>query len=104
MTAIEQWMEDSATGGWEYHGSLEDYKSKLEYMSERDICHERDLSLLTPEAWQAVGKTRGWREKTGNTFEAEHTCWQAYWTEFYGHLATGLTIEEALSALENKNI
>ena len=100
MTATEQWMEDSATGGWEYHGSLEDYKSKLEYMSEQDICHERDLSLLTPEAWQAVGKTRGWRV-VGNTEKDNDHNDQSYYEmkDFVGRLHDGLTIEEALNKI-----
>ena len=58
--------------------------------------------LLDPKAWAAVGKTRGWKEKSENTFEAEMACWQAYWTGFYSHLADGKTIEEALAAISEQ--
>jgi len=78
---IRQFRKDSKKGGF-------------------DTWHLSDAEmLLNPLSFQAVGKTRGWREKTENTFESEHTCWQAYWTGFYGHLADGLTIEDALTLL-----
>ena len=111
MTATEQWLTDGLKGGW----LSDDYKSSdmdevvhggiMYYWHTGDgevgEQHHQDITelLLKPDFWQAVGKTRGWREKTENTFEAEHTCWQAYWTGFYGHLADGLTIEEALTLL-----
>jgi len=85
MTATETWVRDAGVVIGGTHLTLAD-------------------ALLDKTSWPAVGKTRGWREKTESTFEAEHTCWQAYWTGFYGHLADGLTIDEALSALENKEV
>jgi len=85
MTATERWIKDAGVVIGGTHLTLAD-------------------ALLDKTSWQAVGKTRGWREKTENTFEAEHTCWQAYWTGFYGHLANDLTIEAALAALENKEV
>ena len=62
MTSTEQWMEDTVKGGWEYQGTMEDYKNKLKWLSEEEIYNEERMCLLDPEAWQAVGKTRVWSE------------------------------------------
>ena len=83
MTATEQWITDAGLEGavlinaW---GWIEN-------------------ALLKPEHWQAVGKTRGWEDAMP---EPINTTWLDFWHQFITHLADGLTIEEALLALENK--
>ena len=90
MTATEQWIKDAGLDGvvlinaW---GWIEN-------------------ALLKPEHWQAVGKTRGWGESCALMCEQpcihDRLVWKRKWLEFIRHLADGLTIEEALLALENK--
>jgi len=85
MTATKKFIDDAIAGGCEINNF--------------DVQLYPQIALLETEVWRAVGKARGWRERSENTFEAEHTCWQAYWSGFYYDLADGKTIEEALSAI-----
>jgi len=83
-TALERWLTDAKAGGLELpSGSF-----------------YPQVYLLEPKAWKAVGKTRGWRERSEGTFEAEMECWQAYWDTFFADLREQVTIEEALKSLE----
>jgi len=65
---------------------------------------EVESALLKPEHWQAVGKTRGWGESCALMCEQpcihDRLVWKRKWLEFIRHLADGLTVDEALSALE----
>ena len=64
---------------------------------------EVESALLKPEHWQAVGKTRRWPDND-NTFSNVMEWWKAKYIGFFNHLAGGLTIEEALTALENNSV
>ena len=93
MTATQQFIEDAIKGG---------YGDAFKVMVQIDIepnSSYLERLLLNPLAWQAVGKTRGWRNVEEGTFEAEFTCWQAYFESFFRSIREGKTIEEALSAL-----
>ena len=113
MTATEQIIKDAINGGFMKQDGMVFVISNKEmfYVDQENppfgagscrtikLTSNEEKYLLMPTFWQAVGKTRGWREKTENTFESEHTCWQAYWTGFYGHVADGLTIEDSLTKI-----
>jgi len=85
MTATEQWITDAGLDG----AVLSNAWGWIEN------------ALLKPEHWQAVGKTRGWPDND-DTFSNVMEWWRAKYIGFFDHLADGLTIEEALLALENK--
>ena len=93
MTHTQQIVMDAVEGGWDR------YKTPGLIITLEDEQYAAIGFLLDPDFWRAVGKTRGWRERSENTFEAEMSCWQAYWVGFYSHLADGKTIEEALQAI-----
>ena len=88
MRATQRFIEDAIKGGW----------WKLDYDTEPvDAENYRfflSSPLLDPLAWQAVGKTRGWKYKSYKEYEWQ---WQHEWHRFIDHLADGLSIEEALS-------
>jgi len=52
-----------------------------------------------PSAWQAGGRTRNWSDND-STFENVMEWWKAKMVGFMEHLASGLSIEEALKAIE----
>lgn len=58
------------------------------------------VMLVDPKAWEAVGKTRGWRDVTEGTFKAEFTCWQAYWDGFWRCIREQMPVEEALNQIK----
>jgi hypothetical protein len=94
MTATQRWIEDALLGEWERASYFENNEDQV--LQELMVLR----ALLDPLAWQAVGKTRGWRERSEGTFEAEMECWQAYWDTFFADLREQVTIEEALKSLE----
>jgi len=84
---IRQFRKDSKKGGF-------------------DTWHLSDAEmLLNPLSFQAVGKTRGWRV-VGNTEKDNDHNDQSYYEmkDFVGILHDGFTIEDALLALENKDV
>lgn len=102
--ATKKWVEDAIAGGWNTYrdhfinvrGDGLPYREFNEYVVA--------ATLLDPLAWQAVGKTRGWVEKTYWTMENEVKIilldtWQNQWHTFIQDLADGKTINEALQAI-----
>lgn len=91
MAEVKQFIEDAIEGGYNAPVNWEGMGGEYQL-------------LLSPQVWQAVGKTRGWDEMKmshyGDRFthqkrsEIEH-----YWHRLIDHLADGKTIEEALSAI-----
>ena len=96
-TEIEEFILDAIKGKW----GLKDGMPPI-YLNGRVAffgnggCSEKEV-LLEPSAWQAVGKTRGWRRELYENGEVE---WQHIWHRFIDHLADGKTIEEALLAIK----
>lgn len=123
MTATQQFIEDAIKGGWKLHGMFDVSEVKDKYNSgtwrfakctnpetgKSFSTHiEYGELLLDPLAWQAVGKTRGWKSVIEHNHDSEDSCtsfclqqigtlsWRGAWRKFYHHLADGKTIEEAL--------
>ena len=104
MTAIEQWIKDAIEGGWNpIPQYLMPWMQTLNVTGITWSGGEGDQRrytiwqiLLLPEAWQAVGKTRGW----AMPFKAQAGRWEYEACKFFEHVMAGLTIEEALLALE----
>ena len=96
MTHTKQFIEDVKTSDPE----LFDYLGR-----------QIELYLLNPAAWQAVGKTRGWKltgdewimrpgEIDGVAVGLYDRNTPSYWfTIFMQHVWSGKTIEEALQAI-----
>jgi len=85
-TSVTQFCDDAKKGG---------------YGTDPSIYY----TLLQPSAWRAVGKTRGWGEENNSHITLDGVSedlkgWKLYLFFFLDHLADGLTIEEALLALE----
>jgi len=109
MTATQRFIVDAIEGDWK-----QPRKTALAFgadaMEEVWVVEDRDElfqledifvvqeALLDPLAWQAVGKTRGWKSLTGESYNDRY-AWQEKWHNFIAHLADGKTIDEALSAL-----
>lgn len=109
---IEKFIEDAIAGGY-YSDILQ--KAGWNYAPKRDStttgylrinwnrsgdCYKMqsdETTLLDPEAWKAVGKTRGWYP------DKEHipNSWLTKWSTFIDHLAGGKTINQALEAINN---
>ena len=93
MTPKQQFIEDAIKGGYEstyyYYGQTVEDVVKEPSMYVHYI-------LLQPQAWQAVGKTRGW--KSSHSREDIREIWQFKMMWFVGYLSDGLSIDEALSA------
>lgn len=102
MTATKKIIEDAVRGGWyPKNYKPERFVSQAIRAVQKSKFVER--WLLEPAFWQAVGKTRGWRNaKPGSLLEriigAEG--WKLKMVDFVGHLTNGKTIEEALQAIE----
>ena len=97
MTATEQIIRDAIKGGWEYHGTLEEYNEKQEYLSDDEKMSDLYIAILDLEFWKAVGKTRGWSDTV--SFDTLNTDWITEWHSFIDHLADGKSIEDSLSML-----
>lgn len=115
MTNTQKFIEDAIAGGWDINGLK--YQMNFNYDFRKtpfghtdlwcmDDCGgefwlDHDKMLLSPKAWQAVGKTRGWGKKnvvmvygvTGRDTWLVHKHW------FVDHLADGLSIEDALGKI-----
>jgi len=105
MTATEQWIKDAIDGGWNPMPQyLMPWMQTLNVNGITWSGGEGDQRrytiwqmLLLPEAWQAVGKTRGWNEHYDHL--GLEKDWHGQWHQFISYLANGLTIEEALAKL-----
>ena len=82
MNHTKQIIEDAIAGGYHILKRYPDSETLFK------------LSLLDPDFWQVVGKTRGWDK---GWLGAED--WKTEWSIFIDHLADGKTIEEALAAI-----
>ncbi len=89
MTATRKFIKDAVDG---------DYPN-LVYLDTADENSGQYRILLDPLAWQAVGRTRNWPDND-STFENVMEWWKARMIGFMGLLASGLSIEDALKAIE----
>lgn len=99
MTATQQFIEDAIAGGWKPHLKYDPLVLELEGGQWEFDPHN---FFLDPLAWQAVGKTRGWREPQHSCSECgtpDDQSWQDFWHTFIDHLAEGNTPEEAVARL-----
>lgn len=96
MTHTQQFIEDAIEGGWlPIYARKHADKWKSDYQKLRYIrLYHLEAMLLDPLAWQAVGKVRGWKERSD-----DYQWWKVHWHAFISHLADGKTIEEALQAI-----
>lgn len=84
MTATQNFLQDAENGGWNHTG---------------ECIHE---ILLSPLAWQAVGKTRNWylaSDYRPDECLSVKAQWLVKQHDFIDHLADGLSIEESLAKL-----
>ena len=122
MTATQKFVEDAIAGGWRashgYTGGVQvrSYGVALGHNSHlKEIVHPAGEILIDPLAWQAVGKARGWKcyeraemyqyergvmDEEDSFVEIELETWRHRQHRFIDHLADGLTIDEALSAIQ----
>lgn len=105
MTAIEQFIKDAKEGGCGSHVGKDwrvcaGYIEHLQPSWGKQIwerVHSVHKALLDKDAWQAVGKTRGW----SNTGWDKYTTQAIFnWHRFIDHLADGKSVEQSLSALK----
>jgi hypothetical protein len=103
MNATETFISDAIKGGWR-QSELPEWNAESESVSLHGSSDEVFLFvpeiLLDPLAWQAVGKTRGYRkthleDKEGNYDE----CWRCQMHCFIDLLIQGESLEEALTQL-----
>jgi hypothetical protein len=100
----QSFIKDAIAGGWKEQPTSEMPKPHLdtehedyprvafyydEYPEEGAVIYAIHEILLDPLAWQAVGKTRGWK--------LQATYWK--WHIFVDHLIDGKSVEEALQAI-----
>jgi len=95
MTATEQTIKDAIDGGFNYWGyTVESFPTDEFYVS---------AMLLTPLAWQAVGKTRGWPVIHMLNMKRGEEQSQHYWLfmqhVFIDYRADGKSIEDSLAAI-----
>lgn len=100
----KQFAKDAVLGGYPItrHGVIELYDGEPFAVRVADL-------LLDPVAWQAVGKTRGWKKSRVPFYTDDiyvdagwHDIptWQYRMHRFIGALCDGKTIEEALGMVE----
>jgi hypothetical protein len=106
MTATTKWIEDAIAGGWLYKGTKHLYDRHTDndvVLRLKGSANRFEVALecllLDPLAWQAVGRTRGWTWGDGVTEPIEPN-WNHEWHRFIDRLADGLSIEDALKAIE----
>jgi hypothetical protein len=126
MTATSRFIEDAIKGGWTVQRSyyarpvkflrlkhLNDQYTTIEIddttMVENNgveveeqmtTTHQTCSIFLDPLAWQAVGKTRGWKGSKLISGKPMCALWNWKCHEFIDHLAVGKSIDEALTAIE----
>jgi hypothetical protein len=116
MTPTQQIFDDALTGGFVYADGFKYSRTNdVRYLflnndlGRVEIVTIHEL-LLRPDFWQAVGKTRGWEGMcdiygtkvedfyaTASGFFERH-IW--HWHNFIDHRAEGLSIDEALQAIQ----
>jgi len=90
----KEFIEGAIAGGW-----------KIDYLKHVDGAGYLMIEavLLDPLAWSAVGKTRGWYINTkcreDHSLNYKGTCMMFAWHHFIDHLADGLSIDDALTAI-----
>ena len=94
MNNTKQFIEDAIEGGYE----------KDEFLVNEYHAVGINQALLSPKAWQAVGKTRVGMRRWRRDIEVKSglpaiPAWHYHWRKFIDHLADGLSIEEALGKL-----
>jgi len=120
MTATTKWIEDAIAGGYKDEKTTQVSEEGIWYGmhvhdlpdGETTLCEPYccgtllyiEKILLDPLAWQAVGRTRGWEPYSPYDLtagEQEYLGeWVQIWHDFISHLADGLSIEDALKAIE----
>lgn len=103
MAATEQFIKDAIAGGY----VVENLRFNGEILYPNTFSSRGDIGLsdllLSPLAWQACGKTRGWpiihmvNMKRGEE-QSEH-YWLFMQHVFVDYLADGLSIEDSLAKL-----
>lgn len=102
MKATEQFIKDAIEGGWN-----EMPAKAMEWMFNNGGFSEEKV-LLDPQAWQAVGKVRGWRDELHCSGECNDFIddmdttidgWKYQQKQFISELQDSKTIEEALTAI-----
>lgn len=107
MTATTKWIEDMQTGEFVWNGKRIVHVELYEYTNTVALWSRYkngggdyagvpfEALLIHPPAWQAVGRTRNWRKHKWHK-----ETWHLKMYDFVDHLASGLSIEDALKAIE----
>lgn len=102
---VQRFIEDTIGGGWRDWSQLNQDDVHIDANGIVWGGHQFPIEaiLLDPKAWQAVGKTRGW--KTGFYQRGSEDCvfemspWHVRWHRVIDALASGKTFEQSLAAL-----
>ena len=78
---MHQFIQDAVKGGYDIGWIVENLEI-----------------ILDPKAWEAVGKTRGWRYEKMYSRPCDE--WKDKMHTFLDHLIDGLSIEEALNKIK----
>lgn len=87
MSSVKKWLEDAKAGGFD-SAVLDEHLAEIKDIGFITI-HNVGWIFLVPDAWQAVAKTR------------QHKYPRDMMLSFMTKIADGLTIEEALSKIQN---
>lgn len=110
---IKKFIEKAIEGGWKPHKGADYTKCRLvkayrqiDYYAEKDGSSSRiDVRhmLLSPRAWQSVGKMEGWKESYEYTYGRcsgwKKAEWKTKMHAMIDALAEGKTIEQFLETL-----
>ncbi len=102
-TAIKKAIE----GGWK---PIKDWHFVDETMFDiPNIIWTREIVLLDPLFWQALGKAEGWQERFVSPKVSEHykndsgyAEWQYHWHRFIDHMVEGKSVDEFFEKLLTK--
>lgn len=111
MNNRQQAIRDALDGGWDTVDYSTAQLSPIEITNERRVqllAEEPYEYLLQPSFWQAVGRTRGWKDWSKGycsccrLSEVKHKApeWLYNMHRFIDHLADGDSIEEALGKIK----
>lgn len=103
MTHTKQIIQDAIEGGWKGHEKHGDHPNIVQLLADNpDMVAE---FLLDPSFWQAVEKTRKWREGEPCLIDGKEgwhsTTWDCKAGEFFQNVMAGDNYETALSKLSN---
>lgn len=100
MTHTQTFIELAIEGGWRSDGMVDEGTTEAGI---RFFAREPWKMLLSPLAWQAVGKVKGWKEPVmvNGLYSGGSSMknWLGQWYHLVTLLADGKSIEEALSHL-----